>query len=139
MPKTKTKPTPVDPAAFIAAVDHPRRRRDAEAVDALLREVTGEAPRMWGPSIVGYGAYGYTYESGHSGESCRIGFSPRKANLVLYIPTGLADREAMVARLGPVKTGASCIYVTDLAKLDAGALRALCEAGWAQRAEAETA
>ena len=138
MAELKTKPTVVEPEAFIALVEHPRRRRDAETVDALLREVTGQAPRMWGPTIVGYGSYSYTYDSGHSGEMCRLGFSPRKANLVLYMPADMADRDALVARLGPVKTGASCIYVTDLAKLDAKALRELCEAAWAHRSEAET-
>ena len=135
MPELKTKPTAVDPAAYIAAVEHPRRRRDGQALDALLREVTGEAPVMWGPSIVGYGSYRYTYDSGHSGEMCRIGFSPRKAELVLYVATDIPGREGLVQRLGAVRAGASCIYVKDLDKLDAAALRELLEAGWAHRAE----
>ena len=131
MAELKTKATAVDPAAFIAAVPNARRRRDAEAMDALLREVTGEGPKMWGPSIVGYGAYSYTYESGRSGEMCRIGFSPRASALVLY--AGGGGREALVARLGPVKTGKGCIYISDLSKLDAAALRDLCAAAWVAR------
>ena len=130
MAELKTKPTPVDPAAFIAAVPNARRRRDAEAMDTLLREVTGEAPRMWGPSIVGYGAYSYTYDSGHSGEMCRIGFSPRSSALVLYASSEAEGRADLVERLGPVKTGKACIYIADLAKVDAAALRELCAAAF---------
>ena len=130
MAELKTKPTTADPDAFIAATPNARRRRDAAALDALLREVSGEAPRMWGPSIVGYGAHRYTYDSGHSGEMCRIGFSPRSASLVLYASASMPEREALLARLGPVKTGKSCVYINDLSKLDPAALRELCVASW---------
>lgn len=136
MAELKTKATAVDPAAYIAAVANARRRRDAEAMDALLREVTGEAPRMWGPSIIGYGAYRYTYDSGRSGEMCRIGFAPRASALVLYASACMPGRDGMVARLGPVKTGVGCIYIADLSRLDLDALRDLCTASWAEHAAA---
>ncbi|MFC0632315.1 hypothetical protein [Brevundimonas balnearis] len=75
--EAKTKPTPVSPEAFIDSVDHPGRREDAQAVLALLAEATGHPPVMWGPSIIGFGKYRYTYDSGHSGEAPLAGFSPR--------------------------------------------------------------
>jgi hypothetical protein len=82
MAENKTKPTPQSVSEFIAAIEHPVRRADAEALDALFRAETGWEPRMWGPTIIGYGSYDYTYETGYSGTSLATGFSPRKANLV---------------------------------------------------------
>lgn len=116
----KTKPTDVPVADFIAAVPDPKRRADAEAVRALLEDVTGEAPVMWGPSIVGYGSY-----RGPTGDWPIIGFSPRKAQLVLYIMGQLADRAERVARMGKVTTKGGCIYVTQLANVDMTELRDL--------------
>ncbi len=114
----KTRPTPVSPEAFIDAVDHPGRREDARAVLALLAEATGEPPVMWGPSIIGFGRYRYTYDSGHSGEAPLVGFSPRKANLVLYMAAADDAREAFLARLGKHKTGKGCIYLSRLDDVD---------------------
>ena len=125
----KTKPTSASVAAFIAAVENPRRRADALTLCALLEEVSGEPPVLWGSSIIGFGRYHYRYDSGHEGDAARIGFSPHKANLVIYIMPGFKARPDLVARLGKVKTAASCLYVNKLADLDMGALRALCE--WA--------
>lgn len=134
--ESKTKPTDADATAYIAAVEDPRRRADAQAVSALFGEVSGEPPVMWGPSIVGFGVRRYTYDSGHSGEICALGFSPRKANLVLYIQRCFPEAEALVARLGKLKASAGCLYVSDLAKVDLGALRALAEGSL--RAQAKT-
>jgi hypothetical protein len=103
--EAKTKPTPVSPEAFIDSVDHPGRREDAHAVLALLTEATGQSPVMWGPSIIGFGKYRYTYDSGHSGEAPLVGFSPRKANLVLYMAAYDDARDDFLARLGRHKTG----------------------------------
>jgi hypothetical protein len=125
-----TRPTDVDPAAFLAAVEHPTRRADGQALLELMNEVTGEAPRMWGPSIVGYGSYPYRYDSGRAGDFLRIGFSPRKAALSLY---GLQDAPAataLLARLGKHRSGVGCLYVTKLADVDAAVLRELVELGW---------
>ncbi|MFX5602712.1 hypothetical protein ABTD90_19380, partial [Acinetobacter baumannii] len=87
-------------ADFIAAVPDEVRRADAETVCAMMARLTGEAPRMWGPSIIGFGRYAYRYDSGRTGEMCRIGFSPRKAELVLYVLDGNADQSEVLGRLG---------------------------------------
>ncbi len=122
MPEIKTRPSEVTADAFIDAVDNPVRREDAKVVRAMMERVTGEAARMWGPSIVGFGSYHYTYDSGHEGVMCRMGFSPRKAELVLYLLTGAAEQEALLARLGKHRTGKACLYVRKLADVDIGVL-----------------
>ena len=122
MAETRTKPTEVTADAFIKAVEDPARRADAEAVRAMMERLTGERARMWGPSIVGFGSYHYRYESGHEGTACRLGFSPRKAELVLYVLTGAPEQEALLARLGRHRTGKSCLYVKKLADVDMGVL-----------------
>ena len=114
----KTKPTDVPVADFIATVENPRRRADAEAARAMLTEVTGEEPVMWGPSIVGYGSY-----RGPTGDWPIIGFSPRKAQLVFYIMRGFAESGDLLARLGKHKTGGACLYVNTLGDVDLSVLR----------------
>ena len=116
----KTKPTDVPVADFIAAVEHLGRRADAEVIQALMAEVTGEPAVMWGPSIVGYGSY-----RSSTGDWPIIGFSPRKANLVLYIMGQLPERADLVSRLGKVTTRGGCLYVTKLANVDMAVLRDL--------------
>ena len=119
----KTKPTEVSVADFIAAVENPTRRADAETLCALLEEVSGEPPIMWGPSIIGFGRYHYRYASGHEGDAPRLGFSPSKAQTVLYVMSGFEGQEAMIARLGKVKTSVACLYVNRLSDIDLGVLR----------------
>lgn len=118
MAELKTKATEVRVADFIAAVPDETRRADAETVCAMMMRLTGEEPKMWGPSIIGFGSYRYTYDSGHSGEMCRIGYSPRKAELVLYVLTGKPEQAPLLARLGKHKTGKSCLYIKKLADVD---------------------
>jgi len=118
MAENKTQPTEVDPVDFINAIEHPTRRADAQTLDALFRRVTGWQPKMWGPTIIGYGSYAYTYESGRSGEFLATGFSPRKANLSLYIMPGYADFQSVLDRLGKYKTGKACLYINKLADVD---------------------
>ncbi|WP_066476937.1 MULTISPECIES: DUF1801 domain-containing protein [unclassified Sphingomonas] len=125
MAEAKTKPTPMSPDAFIAAVENPQRREDARLVADLMARLSGEPAVMWGPSIIGYGRYRYQYDSGRSGEMCRIGFSPRKANLVLYLISGFAAHDALLARLGKHRTGASCLYVNRLGDIDLDILEQL--------------
>ncbi|CAN0402952.1 unnamed protein product, partial [Scytosiphon promiscuus] len=96
----KTKPTPVSPTEFVAAVEHPTRRADGEKLLGWFEEVTGYTPRMWGPSLVGYGRYHYKYDSGREGDMLITGFSPSKANLGLYIMPGYRDLSEKLARLG---------------------------------------
>lgn len=114
---------------FLAAVEPEARRAEAARLDAIFREVTGWSPRMWGPSMVGYGRYAYTYDSGHSGVAMATGFAPRKAELVVYILPGYADFGAMLADLGPHRLGKSCLYLKRLAGIDEAALKRLIRAG----------
>lgn len=117
----KTKPTDVPVADFLDAVPHPGRREDGKVIAALMAEVTGETPVMWGPSIVGYGRY-----RSSTGDWPIIGFSPRKANLVLYIMRGFKESDDLLARLGKHRTGGSCLYLNRLDGVDMAVLRTLC-------------
>ena len=130
----KTQATEVDVAAFLDAVPDPRRRAEGRTLDALYRKVSGCVPKMWGPSIVGYGSYSYTYDSGRSGTMARAGFSPRKAASVLYLTESYGDRQgeadALFARLGPHTTGKVCLYLKRLDKIDIDALEGLIRLSW---------
>jgi hypothetical protein len=130
----KTRATSADVAAFIASVTHEKRREDAYVLDKLHRRVTGLEPRMWGPSIIGYGSYHYKYESGREGVSLRAGFSPRKAASTIYLMGNYCDQreeaDALFARLGKYRTGKSCLYVTRLENVDMAALEALVALSW---------
>lgn len=129
MAENKTKVTAQDVQAFVAAVPHPTRAKDARTLDALFRKVTGWQPQMWGPSIIGYGRYSYTYKSGRSGEFLATGFSPRKSNLSIYIMPGYADFGPILSRLGKHKFGRSCLYINTLADVDLKVLEELILAG----------
>lgn len=131
MAGNKTKATAVKPADFIAALDNPARRADAEVVVRMLGEVSGEPPVMWGPTMIGFGRYRYTYESGRSGEIFRIGFSPRKAQLVLYCGRDFDGAAELLERLGKLKKSVGCLYVNRLADIDLAVLRELFEKSWA--------
>ena len=119
----KTKPTSASAAEFIASIENPQLRADAEAACALLEEVTGEPPVMWGPSMVGFGAYHYRYASGHEGDWMLVGFSPRKANLVFYLFGCDEGRDDLLARLGKHKAGKGCVYVNKLSDVDPAVLK----------------
>jgi hypothetical protein len=124
----KTVPTSADVDAFLEAVPAENRRADAYALLELMRSVTGEPPVMWGPSIVGFGSYHYRYESGRTGDAPLAGFSPRKANLVVYLVGGYEDRyPKLLEQLGPHKTGKSCLYLKRLGDVDLDVLRQLIE------------
>ncbi len=130
MAENKTRPTAVKPKDFIDAVEHPVRRADGHALLKLMQKVTDQKPVMWGPSIVGFGACHYKYDSGHEGDICRVGFSPRKGNIVLYVDRSFNGADALLARLGKHKLGAGCTYVNKLADVDMGALEDFVRAGW---------
>lgn len=120
---------------FLAAIEDPRRREDAQQLDALLQQVTGETPRMWGPSIVGYGSYTYRYASGREGTTCRIGFSPRKAQIVIYlVPDGSgidqSGSDSLLAALGPHSVGKGCLNIKRLDKVDSAVLGQLLSLNW---------
>ncbi|MBV7380647.1 DUF1801 domain-containing protein [Maritimibacter dapengensis] len=129
MPENKTQPTDAPVLDFISSVEPPRRREDAATLDQIFRDVTGWAPRMWGPSIVGYGSYHYVYDSGREGDMCATGFSPRKSNLVLYIMPGYADYADILANLGKHKLGKSCLYLNKIDDVDQSLLGELIRRG----------
>jgi hypothetical protein len=125
----KTIATEADVLAFLDAVEHPTRRADGLALDKLFRRVSGNSPRMWGPSLVGYGRYHYVYESGREGDFLATGFSPRKANLSIHIMPGYQDYGEMLGRLGKHKVGKSCLYVNKLDDIDLSVLEEIISAG----------
>ena len=125
MAQRKTTQNESDVNAFLDAVENPRRRADARQLLALMQEMTGELPKMWGPSIVGFGRYHYRYASGREGDSLVVGFSPRKQNLVIYIMPGFSDYGELLGRLGKFRTGRSCLYVNKLDDVDLGSLEEL--------------
>ncbi|WP_163847230.1 DUF1801 domain-containing protein [Pseudooceanicola aestuarii] len=129
MAENKTRPTPIDPRDFIATVENGTRRRDALALLDLFAEVTGWPPRLWGDSIIGFGRYHYRYDSGREGDFLATGFSPRKAAQSIYIMPGYGDFAPLLDRLGPHRTGKSCLYITQLARVDTDVLRQLIAAG----------
>jgi len=110
MAENKTKPTKLSVAAFLKARATGQQFEDSQALVKLFGEITGKPAKMWGPSIVGFGAYHYVYESGHEGDAPMLGFSPRKPEMVLYVPRFAGD-ESQRARLGKVRASAGCLYV----------------------------
>lgn len=135
MVEVKTHATAVDATQFIAAVEPPAKRADAEVLDAIFRRTTGERPKMWGPTIVGYGSYHYRYDSGHEGRACRVGFSSRKAKHSLYVLGRNDDAwnekfAPLLARLGKHTRGASCLYINKLADIDLAVLEDLLALSW---------
>ena len=125
MAELKTTRNDADVAEFLAAVPDSRRRDDAEAVCALMAEVTGAPPRMWGSSIVGFGTYHYRYASGREGDWAPVGLSPRKQSLTIYLSAGVDRYADRLSALGPHSTGKSCLYVKRLAEIDQTLLREL--------------
>jgi hypothetical protein len=121
----KTLPTKASVTAFLNGVADANQKSDAQVLVKLMRAATGEAPVMWGPSIVGFGTYHYRYESGREGSMCRIGFSPRKGSTVIYMINGFAEETELIAKLGKVKTGKSCLYIKRLADVDMPTLEQL--------------
>ena len=122
----KTKATETGVAAFIGAVVDEKQRADAHKIVEMMERLSGHPPKMWGPSIVGFGSYHYKYASGHEGDMARIGFSPRKANIVLYITDGFANYAELMTKLGKHKLGKSCLYIKRLSDVDEVVLEQLC-------------
>jgi hypothetical protein len=123
MAENKTKPTKLSVPAFIAAVADPARRADSKTLIKLMQSATGEKPKMWGSSIVGFGSYHYKYESGREGDMPLVGFSPRKTAMALYSMGGFSGSEALRAKLGSAEKG--CLYIKKLADVDRNALETL--------------
>ena len=132
MAATKTKLTGASVEDYLAARGNEQQRADCRELIALLEKVTQQPPRMWGPSIVGFGSYRYTYESGHSGEAPVVGFAIRGRELVIYVDAERDEQKSLLARLGPHKMGKSCLYFKRLADLDRSVLQRLVVGSVAQ-------
>ena len=122
MDDAKTKPTTASVDAFLGQINDVDRRADAQALLHLMHTATGETPVMWGPSIVGFGAYRTIYDSGRKVEAPLVAFSPRKRELVVYVMPGFAEYEPLLAKLGRHKTGKACLYIGRLAGVDMSVL-----------------
>ncbi len=122
----KTKRTAVDPLKFIAKVKSEVKRKDSHELVAMMQDITGAPPKMWGPSIVGFGSYRYTYASGREGEICLTGFSPRSGALVVYLGPGIGN-DKLMSKLGKHKAGKGCLYINKLDDVDKKVLRKLLE------------
>ncbi|SFG75272.1 DUF1801 domain-containing protein [Pedobacter insulae] len=130
MAKSKTAETTQDVVEFINSfADTTQKREDSLALLTLMQNVSGDEPKMWGPSIIGFGSYHYKYESGHEGDAPLVGFSPRKAAISLYIYTGLADQEALLKDLGKFKMAKACLYVKKLSDVNEAVLTKMIQAG----------
>jgi Domain of unknown function (DU1801) len=124
--RLKTQPTGADVDRFLDEVPDAGRRADGRALRALMAELTGQPPVLWGPSIVGFGSYRYRYPSGREGTAPLAAFSPRKQNLVVYLIGGFEERHhRLLERLGPHKTGKGCLYLKRLSDVDLDVLRGL--------------
>jgi hypothetical protein len=125
MADNQTRPTAASAAAFVEAIVEPQRRADAEAVLRMMQRATGLKPKLWGPSIVGFGSRHYVYDSGREGDMPIVRFSPRKAALVLYSLIGANGADALLAKLGKYTTGKGCLYIKRLADVDESVLEKL--------------
>jgi len=125
MPEQKTKPTEVSVQSFLENVPDEGVRDDCNELIEIMKKITGAPPKMWGPSIVGFGKYHYKYESGHEGYSCLTGFSPRKQNLTLYVMPGIAEKSDLLEKLGKYKAAKGCLYIKRLADVDVEILKKL--------------
>ena len=132
MAELKTKPTGVSVKAYLDAIEDETRRKDCKTIAALMKRVTGCAPKMWGPSIVGFGSYHYEYDSGHSGDMCLAGFSSRGREIVVYLTVGDAGAEKLFSALGKHRRGKSCLYFKRLADVQLPVLEELVTRSYAE-------
>ncbi len=128
MADQKTKPTKVSVTSFIAAMPGSAPQSEARTLLKVFKAATGKRPVMWGPSIVGYGSYHYKYASGHEGDCCLTGFSPRKAAISIYILAGFAEYGALLKKLGPHKKSVGCLYLKRLDDVDLKVLEQMIRA-----------
>lgn len=125
MADIKTKPTKASVDGYIAAIANETRRDDCQALVKLMSKVTGEPPKMWGPSIVGFGTYHYKYDSGWEADMCIAGFSSRQGNLCVYLDMDSAQQKELLGKLGKHKTGKVCLYIRRLSDVDMKVLQQL--------------
>ena len=132
MATQKTLPTVQTADDFIAKIVDENIRNDCRYIMELMESITKEKATMWGPSIIGFGKYHYKYESGHEGEACIIGFSPRKQNITLYISAGLKTLEPYFEKLGKYKIKGGCLHIKKLADVDRNVLRELISTAYTE-------
>lgn len=125
MSENKTQPTAISPEEYVANVEHDGRRADSQVLMQLMQRLTGEKPKMWGPTMVGFGSYHYVYESGREGDMFLAGFAPRKSELAIYLIGKIPDQADLLAKLGKHKMGKSCLYVKRLEQIDMDVLEEL--------------
>jgi hypothetical protein len=128
MAEQKTKPTDQSVDTFLDKIASVQTRDDCQTLISIMSKVTGYPPKMWGASIVGFGNYHYKYESGHEGDSCLTGFSPRKAAITLYVMHPDSGQEELLPKLGKHQAGKGCIYVKKIADIDVKVLERLVAA-----------
>jgi hypothetical protein len=126
MADLKTKPTDKSVTAFVNAIPNEQKRKDARALVKLMKQVTKTEPKMWGPSIVGFGSYHYKYDSGREGDWFLTGFSPRKRALTLYVMAGF-EQSGLLRKLGRYKTGKACLYIKRLSDVDGEILKEMIQ------------
>lgn len=131
MAVTVENPDPSAVDAYLAGLASARRRREAATLLDVFERVTGELPRLWGPSIIGFGRYDYRYESGHSGSAAAAGFSPRARAITIYLLDGVAAHDGDLAELGPHRAGVGCLYVTSLDAVDVAVLERIIRGSYA--------
>ena len=135
MAEPVTRPTGASVTAFLNAIEEEQKRKDSKALVALFKDVTGKKPEMWGPSIIGFGRYDMLYANGKTQEWLRVGFSPRKNELSIYIMGSRPDAAAKLKKLGKAKSSRACLYVKRLADVDMGVLKDLIADRWEELAE----
>lgn len=119
----KTKPTSADVEKFLNSIENEKRKKDTFVILDLMKKITKEEPKMWGPSIIGFDSYHYKYESGREGDWFLTGFSPRKTNFSIYIMSGFKEFDKLLSKLGKHKTGSSCLYINKLEDVDLSILK----------------
>lgn len=125
MAELKTKQTNQSVQKFLNDIPDPAKRKDCKTISAMMTEISGYKPKMWGPSIVGFGSYHYKYASGHEGDSALLGFSPRKQALTLYVLSGADGEKELLQKLGRHTTGKCCLYIKQLSDVDLPTLKTL--------------
>lgn len=130
MSENKTLPNNKSVISFLNSIDNEEKRKDAYTLLDLFKGITSERAVMWGESIIGFGSYHYRYDSGREGDMPMTGYSPRKLNFSIYIMTGFSKQEQLLAKLGPHKTGKSCLYIKRLSNIDLDVLSELIKSSY---------
>lgn len=130
MAKAKTIPTGNDVLEYIDTLPNDRKKQEALWVLDYFKKTTKLKPRMWGPSIIGFGRYHYKYESGHEGDAALLSFSPRKTNLVFYLINSTEEQKELLKKLGKYRTGKVCLYINKLADVDQNVLEKIISSAW---------